>query len=869
MAKRITPDMMAFGAHGAQNAGDKVSHPFPTKNTNPPNHPPTHTHSTQVTTSRDQILPSPTPLPKKWPSDALVPPAGGIARGGGGASKVGGVKVWELLQREGWCIDPHCHFGAGQRSFRAGSEIMGDCGCGFQTGPLSCTMHTPLCCATVLVLLGLGAALECDMAAPSTPFESETCIAECAECFSGPQWADLKAEVGITPEIRLQRLREAPEGITVAYMDWPSAFMLGHVMDILLHEMMGYKTVPRVDADPRNVLRCVAAKRVHFVPEFWYLDSRSAADGIDPRADLETSAVGVVAKSGIFVPDYVVEENFCLSSYKAYRLPFLEFVAPDGTANCTLTLADAARGRCTGDDEHNCMTPRAWGGAVACDKGRFVPPPCRTPDGAYSRHCGEALMGLPSWSTSWWEAVVLNHRMNLTLVYLGNQLNAEVRRRAAAKQKMIFYAWEPDLLFASVEATRIQFPGYSQDCQDRYNQNPYKSGVDCLEPDEPLTKLLALGAPADVALFWGSVSLKNAHVLDLMRARARGRGARGSRAASCAWLQNNTALWTRWIRNTRARAPFPFWAFIPVAAVLLCGIVVAVLVKLYKRRTREKRELESAPSDLVAVMFTDIQGSTALWDSVPDAMATGLEIHNATIRSSIARHSGYEIKTIGDAFMVAFQHAEVAVLCACDIQTALVAAAWPRAFLGLENTAHEHERGPDGGPLLWNGLRVRVGINAGTPLREFVPGLGRVDYMGPPVNLAARVESKAAGGQILCTSAVMNHLGASREAVLKHLVSTSLGLHSLKGIHDKEELHSLVPRSLQGRRFPPVNEDHKCPTCLALLHCPVCDDVSGQRSPVRGRVSKTAKVRPADPQAPATTNRPALCPVCPMHVAEA
>ena len=99
----------------------------------------------------------------------------------------------------------------------------------------------------------------------------------------------------------------------------------------------------------------------------------------------------------------------------------------DGTVNCCLKLVNASRARCDGGEEFICGTPDAWGGQISCDAGRFVPTRCRTPDGGYAPHCGEVLMAYPTWSTSWWEAVLLNNNMNFTLAYVGDRLNAEVR----------------------------------------------------------------------------------------------------------------------------------------------------------------------------------------------------------------------------------------------------------------------------------------------------------------------------------------------------------------------------------------------------------------------------------------------------------
>eukprot|EP00754_Rhynchopus_humris_P024710 Rhum_TRINITY_DN14911_c0_g1::Rhum_TRINITY_DN14911_c0_g1_i4::g.127113::m.127113 len=54
------------------------------------------------------------------------------------------------------------------------------------------------------------------------------------------------------------------------------------------------------------------------------------------------------------------------------------------------------------------------------------------------------------------------------------------------------------------------------------------------------------------------------------------------------------------------------------------------------------------------VVFTDIKGSTALWEECADGMADAIRVHNRVIRDCIRAHGGYEVKTMGDSFMVAF-----------------------------------------------------------------------------------------------------------------------------------------------------------------------------------------------------------------------
>ena len=57
----------------------------------------------------------------------------------------------------------------------------------------------------------------------------------------------------------------------------------------------------------------------------------------------------------------------------------------------------------------------------------------------------------------------------------------------------------------------------------------------------------------------------------------------------------------------------------------------------------------------MCILFTDIQASTVLWAQVPDHMAAALDTHHDTIRRLIATHKAYEVKTIGDCFMIAVQ----------------------------------------------------------------------------------------------------------------------------------------------------------------------------------------------------------------------
>eukprot|EP00667_Euglena_gracilis_P002302 EG_transcript_2302 len=170
------------------------------------------------------------------------------------------------------------------------------------------------------------------------------------------------------------------------------------------------------------------------------------------------------------------------------------------------------------------------------------------------------------------------------------------------------------------------------------------------------------------------------------------------------------------------------------------GVVgfVAVGLALYLRLTR--RSHSAAPKDATkpfCVLFTDIQASTHLWATVPDVMAHALSMHHLVIRKAIASHHCYEVKTIGDSFMVAADSPLPAMRLALAVQTALHEYDWgtdaiDSTYRDLLNT---EERGRVS-RTCWNGLRVRVGVHYGLGDVQFDPVTKAFDYYGTVVNTA-------------------------------------------------------------------------------------------------------------------------------------
>ncbi|MBI4866048.1 MAG: AAA family ATPase [Candidatus Wallbacteria bacterium] len=202
-----------------------------------------------------------------------------------------------------------------------------------------------------------------------------------------------------------------------------------------------------------------------------------------------------------------------------------------------------------------------------------------------------------------------------------------------------------------------------------------------------------------------------------------------------------------------------------------------------------------APTGCITLVFTDVEGSTSLWEADTDSMRSAIALHNELFRARLVSHGGYEVKTEGDAFMVAFAAPAAALAWCLDCQLELLHLPWPDELLRRAEAAvvRQHAR------LLFRGLRVRMGLHLGTPDCEPDPTTGRMDYFGPMVNRAARVGGSAHGGQILLSGAAHAALSADFGGVKVK----SLGTYNLKGLSTPEQLLEVLPESLADRSFPP------------------------------------------------------------------
>ncbi len=173
------------------------------------------------------------------------------------------------------------------------------------------------------------------------------------------------------------------------------------------------------------------------------------------------------------------------------------------------------------------------------------------------------------------------------------------------------------------------------------------------------------------------------------------------------------------------------------------------------------------PSGTVTFVFTDIEGSTSLWQDHPQAMAAALARHDDIVREAIEDHQGYVFSTAGDAFAAAFASPTDAVAAIATAQAGLSNEPWGSAV-----------------------IRVRAGLHTGEA--EERGG----DYFGPVLNRAARIMALAGGNQVLLSQATVELV---RDRLASDLELHDLGERRLKSLHRTEHLYQLMGPGLSDR----------------------------------------------------------------------
>lgn len=194
--------------------------------------------------------------------------------------------------------------------------------------------------------------------------------------------------------------------------------------------------------------------------------------------------------------------------------------------------------------------------------------------------------------------------------------------------------------------------------------------------------------------------------------------------------------------------------------------------------TQTHQTLTELPHGTVTFLFTDIEGSTPLWEQHPEAMKTAVAIHHAALRHAIAANGGIAFKVIGDAFQAAFALPGDSIAAAVAAQRALTAAEWP---------------------TLTGPLSVRMGVHVG-PAEVEHTATGSDYAVSHTLNRAARIMSAGHGGQILLSHETADLI---ERDLPDGVALANLGEHVLKGLTRPEQLYQLNAPGLT-HVFPPL-----------------------------------------------------------------
>ena len=185
---------------------------------------------------------------------------------------------------------------------------------------------------------------------------------------------------------------------------------------------------------------------------------------------------------------------------------------------------------------------------------------------------------------------------------------------------------------------------------------------------------------------------------------------------------------------------------------------------------------------LVTFLFTDIEGSSRLWEQVPDRMRSALARHDALARGAVERHHGRVVKMLGDGMHAAFDVPSDAVEAIVELQLALA-------------------ESPGSSELP---LRIRCGLHVGNVERR------DGDFFGSVVNRAARIMSVAHGGQVLLSNAVADQV---MENLGDDLALRDLGEVRLRDLARPERVFQLVHPKLR-QDFPALRSLESTPNNL-------------------------------------------------------
>ncbi len=173
---------------------------------------------------------------------------------------------------------------------------------------------------------------------------------------------------------------------------------------------------------------------------------------------------------------------------------------------------------------------------------------------------------------------------------------------------------------------------------------------------------------------------------------------------------------------------------------------------------------------MLVFLFTDIEGSTRLWEKHTQEMGGVIARHDAILQQQIGECGGRIVKHTGDGVFAVFENGHP-VTCALETQKQFARETWDAI----------------------GELRIRAALHAGEAERR------GDDYFGPTVNCTARIMATAWGGQTLLTPQVSERSSIPTQATLQ-----DLGLHLLKDVSEPQHIYELTHPDLPWQEFPPL-----------------------------------------------------------------
>ena len=635
------------------------------------------------------------------------------------------------------------------------------------------------------------------------PSDPTTCStpARCPTCLSG--WYNQTTDTGTVSWRWEDKLKELGAHTTttrslrpyVVMDNWLSAELVDSIAYILLRETMGFDPIPAPYGWFFADIPC--CDRPLIIWERWVTPKIFDDEAI--RSTVSSLNIGYEGTSSLYVPSITVNAYPMANLWSAYRyLPEYGNIFPRAFSTpCEMLIVNETLGCVEGN--YWCDTNLWTGGS--CDRGRWVPPQCR---GANVSRCQEVYHASPQWDPAYYENVIRNTGMNFVVAYVGYvRYSTFLINRTKLGLHSIFYWFQPDPLLQAVDAVQMIFKKHTVECQSAYTTDCETGGNDCAFETTLMQKTAGwstLNQDSDLAHFFSTFQIRSSNMASMLKQHVSAGGSKQVYNISCQWIKDNFNLWRDFVHNrgmneTReSEKSFPYGVVFGVLSSCACVILVVVGAALWRTYQRNMFAPKLLP---VTILFTDIEGSTHLWQQHGGGMKEAVDLHHRIVRRLIEEHHCYEVKTLGDAFMIACPTAVTATYLAIAIQTELNRAAWPKGM--------EHPYTTFANDECWRGLRVRIGYHEcrDDTAISYDGTHQRWDYSGHSVTTGQRVSAKAVGGQILTSKETMDVVrkDVCFDILQMEAVFAFVGSADAKELDDGVTLVSVLPNKLCDRVF--------------------------------------------------------------------